>query len=211
MKVNEYVNEIFPNLKLRPPLFYNWNVGIRFQLGDPAEVDSEWYMERVYFRAVTLFKALHAREDDMLIVANVHHIGAEQQIFRRRKVKIFSRHITSKKVLYRLQHQVIPCNSEEADDTYEVETHRYWLRCKVKDIRYIHLLRAICNQDMGIIPKIDHDVFFVNLSRGTIFHVYDDRGCDVIATAKQTIRPLYEMFNDWILAYDKKAIDRVFQ
>jgi hypothetical protein len=78
MKGNEHVNGIFPKLKRRPPLFYKWNVGIRFEWGDP----------------------------------------------------------------------------EETDDKYEVETHRYWLRGKGKDIRYIHLLRAMCNQDMG--TKIAH-------------------------------------------------------
>jgi len=35
---------------------------------------------------------------------------------------------------------------------------------------------------MGIKPKIYHDVFFINIKKETIFHVYDDRGCDLLAT-----------------------------
>jgi hypothetical protein len=32
MLLNDYMNETFPNLELRPPLFYSWDIGIRFEL-----------------------------------------------------------------------------------------------------------------------------------------------------------------------------------
>ena len=90
-------------------------------------------------------------------------------------------------------------------------THRYILKCNVSDVKYIQLIKAICNHDMDIKPKIHHDVFFINIPKGTIFHVYDDRGCDVIASNKESIRYLYEEYNDWILECDKAAIDKLFQ
>ncbi|MGG1663393.1 DUF3885 domain-containing protein [Brevibacillus sp. NRS-1366] len=210
MQIDEYLDSNFSNLKLRPPLFYNWKFGIRFELRDPNEEDTKIYMERVYFRAITLFQELHSTNDEIIIVANVHHAG-EENIFRRRKVKIFQHYIKAKDVLRKLQHQVIPYIFEDVYDINDFETHRYALNCKVSDVKYIHLIRAICNQDMGIKPKIIHDVFFVNLSKNTIFHIYDDRGCDVLASSKESIRFLYERYNDWILDYDKEAIDMVFQ
>nr|WP_274388571.1 MULTISPECIES: DUF3885 domain-containing protein [Brevibacillus] len=200
----------FSNLKLRPPLFYNWKFGIRFELGDPNEDDTKIYMERVYFRAISLFKSLHSAEDEIMIVANVHHAG-EENILRRRKVKIYHHYIKAKDVLHRLQHQVIPYVFEDVYEIYDFETHRYALNCQVADVKYVHLIKAICNKDMGIRPKIFHDVFFVNLSKSTIFHIYDDRGCDVIASSKESIRFLYEQYNDWILDYDRGAIGKVFQ
>lgn len=30
---NKFLKEIFPNLELRPALFFNWDTGIRFELG----------------------------------------------------------------------------------------------------------------------------------------------------------------------------------
>ncbi len=33
MKLNDFMQETFPNLALRPPLFYSWDMGIRFELG----------------------------------------------------------------------------------------------------------------------------------------------------------------------------------
>jgi hypothetical protein len=87
VRIDEYLESNFSNLKLRPPLFYNWKFGIRFELGDPNEDDTKIYMERVYFRAISLFKALHSAEDEIMIVANVHHAG-EENILRRRKVNL---------------------------------------------------------------------------------------------------------------------------
>lgn len=170
MRIDEYLESNFSNLKLRPPLFYNWKFGIRFELGDPNEDDTKIYMERVYFRAISLFKSLHSAEDEIMIVANVHHAG-EENILRRRKVKIYHHYIKAKDVLHRLQHQVIPYVFEDVYEIYDFETHRYALNCQVADVKYVHLIKAICNKDMGIRPKIFHDVFFVNLSKSTIFHI----------------------------------------
>jgi hypothetical protein len=54
-------------------------------------------------------------------------------------------------------------------------------------------------------------VYVVNISKNTIFNVYDDRGCDLIASDPEKIRAIYHDYNDWILDYDREAIDRVFQ
>lgn len=42
MFLNNYLNDNFPNLNFRPPLFYNWEIGIRFGLG------VEWNREYDY-------------------------------------------------------------------------------------------------------------------------------------------------------------------
>jgi len=51
---------------------------------------------------------------------------------------------------------------------------------------------------------------FHKYQQKTIIHVYDDRGCDLLATSPETIRNMYETYNDWILDYDKPEIDKVF-
>lgn len=79
-------------------------------------------------------------------------------------------------------------------------------RCKC-----IPLIKAICNKDKNIKPKIFHDIFFINLSKDTIYHIYDDRGCDVIASSIEVLRYMHKKYKKWILEYDKEAINRVFQ
>ncbi len=62
------------------------------------------------------------------------------------------------------------------------------LLLNVEHLKYIPLLKAICNQDVGIQPSIFHRIYFLNIKRATIFHVYDDRGCDLLATSPEAIQ-----------------------
>lgn len=208
MYLNNYMNNKFPNIGLRPPLLHNWHTGIRFELGSPNENNMKHYMERVYFRTLSLFKSLHSLQDEIIIVANVHQ---DEKSRLRKKLKIFQHYIKSKDVLIKLQHNTIPFVFEEVDASFNLKTDRYNLRCNVSDVKYIKLIKAICNRDMDILPKILHDIFFINMTNDTIFHVYDDRGCDVIALNKESISPLYKNYNDWILDYERDKIDKIFR
>ncbi len=57
MTLDKYMEVKFPNLELRPPLFYNWDVSIRFELGvdyDSNKIDENHsYLDEVYKRAIT--------------------------------------------------------------------------------------------------------------------------------------------------------------
>lgn len=148
------------------------------------------------------------QEDEIFVVANVNDFG-DYATFNR-KLNIFSKYIQDKSVLNKLTHTTLPYVFPEDDEDGKYKTHRFILKCKTSEIKYIPLLKAICNQDMGIKPKIYHDVFFINIKKETIFHVYDDRGCDLLATSPETIRDIYDKYNDWILDYDRNGIDSVF-
>jgi hypothetical protein len=213
MELKNFMNENFPNLELRPALFYSWDIGIRFKLG--VAYDSDYcyekspYLRGVYKRAITLFKTLHLQEDEIFVVANVNDFG-DKAAFNR-KLNIFSKYIQDKSVLKKLKHMTLPFVYPEDDEDGKYQTHRFILKCNTSDIKYIPLLKAICNQDMGIKPKIYHDVFFINIKKETIFHVYDDRGCDLLATSPETIRDIYDKYNDWILDYDRNEINKIFK
>lgn len=110
-------------------------------------------------------------------------------------------------MLKKLQHIAVSYTCSDDND----KTHRFFLRCKAGDVRYISMLRAICNQDMGIKPSISQDIYFINIKKRTIFHLYDDRGCDILAAAAETIRDMYETYNSWILDYDREKINCLFE
>lgn len=212
MRLNGYMLETFPNLELRPPLFYNGDIGIRFKLGVNYDYNNIYencpYLEGVYNRAITLFQSLHATEDDIYIVVDVNDF-ADGETFKH-KLNIFSKYVKEKSDLFKLQKNTIPYVFLEDDEDGLYKTHRFTLKCKVSDLKYIPMLKAICNQDMGIKPSIFHRVYFININKNTIFHIYDDRGCDVLATSPNTIRDMYHTYNDWILDYDRNKIDKVF-
>lgn len=212
MNLEKYMATNFPNLVLTPPLFYNWDIGIRFELGlnwkSEESIKDGVYLRGVYERAISLFKSLHDENDEIFVVVNVHDFGGKGTF--QHKLNIFSRHVREKSVLYKLQHKIIPYIIPEDNEEGKYTTHRFILKCKTSDIKYVGLLKAICNTDVGIKPSIDDRVFFINIKKETIFHVYDDRGCDLVATSPETIRKVYAEYNDWILDYDQEKIDKVF-
>lgn len=205
------MHKTFPNLELRPPLFYSWDVGIRFELGVEGEGNypypNKFYIQECYKRAITLFESLHSSSDDIFIVIDVDDFNEGKSI--KRKLGNFSPYV-EKLLLYRLNHQIKPYIFPEDDEEAQYKTHRFALKCKTHDFKYVSLLKAICNQDLGIRPSIFNRVYFVNVDKETIFHVYDDRGCDVLATSPESISDIYKRYNNWILDYDKPEIDKVF-
>ncbi len=213
LQLDKYLLETFPNLELRPPLFYNWNIGIRFKLGVNYDVkyayENSPYLKSVYERVITLFKSLHSPNDNVYFVVDVNDY-ADGETFKH-KLNIFFKYVKERSVLNKLQQKKIPFIFPEDDEDGEYKTYRFSLKCKASDFKYIPMLKAICNQDMGIRPSIFHSVYFINVNKNTIFHVYDDRGCDLLATSPDAIRDIYEEYNDWILDYDRDEIDKVFK
>ncbi|WP_188738501.1 DUF3885 domain-containing protein [Oceanobacillus neutriphilus] len=199
----------FPDLELRPPLFYNWDISIRFELGMDYNFENHSYLEGVYKRAIDLFKSIHSPNDNMYIVVDVNHFGNHPSFSR--KINVFSKYVKEKAVLYKLHKHTIPYIFPEDDENGTYRTDRFMLKCKTSDFKFIPLIKAICNQDMGVRPGISHRIYFINMDKNTIFHIYDDRGCDLLAAAPETIRDIYEEYNEWILDYDRNEIDNAFK
>ncbi|MCM3729181.1 DUF3885 domain-containing protein [Neobacillus cucumis] len=212
MLLNNFMNENFPNLELRPPLFYCWDIGIRFELGVEWKREYDYpnnpYVLGCYKRAITLFEALHSPTEEICVVTDVNDFDKGKKL--KNQLNNFSRYV-EKTLLFSLKHQSMPYIFPEDDEEGTYKTHRFSLNCKTSDFKYIPLLKAICNQDLGLKPRIFHRVYFININKKTIFHVYDDRGCDLLATSPETIRHIYEGYNHWILDYDRYEIDRVFK
>lgn len=208
MSVSNFMENKFPGLQLGPPLFYSWEAAIRFELGvndGPLGIhENPRYLPDVYRRAIDLFEALHEPEDVVYVVVDVPDF--QRAGMSRLKVQVFSNYIKDRSLLFRLQHKTHI--DEDEDGIYRAD--RFSLKCRCSDIRYVALLKAICNQDMGMRPSVHYAVYFLNETKGTIYHAYDDRGCDVLGTDVETIRPLYETFNEWILEYDRYAIETIF-
>lgn len=131
---------------------------------------------------------IHSQTDDIFVVMDVNDFDRGKQI--KCKLRNFS-HYIEKSLLYRLKHQAKPYVFPEDDEEGIYKTHRFSLKCKTSEFKYKPLLKVICNQDWGISPSIFHRVYFINSNKKTIFHVYDDRGCDLLATSTDTIRYIY--------------------
>ena len=107
------------------------------------------------------------------------------------------------------EQKLVSINLEDEDDSIK-QLQSYW---RIKEsFCFEALLKEIIIGDIGgSIPQLVSNVYFVNSNDCVLFHVYDDRGADLIAADKEVLRPIYEKYNAWILDYDREQIIKIFE
>ncbi len=207
----------FSDIKLEKPLFYNCDIGIRFEIGPeniPLWKDSDRmninpkYFEEALKRALSIFNTLFDESDNLSIAYQIYSDG-------RRKIRkgnyLFKQidDLESKKVE----------NSDHRDiymDTIDFK-RQCWRRVtisnlKTSDVKIGNILEAMINTDFSIQqPSLPGECFFINHDKCIVLNLYDDRGMDVIASDKKALAALYKTHNSWILDYDREKIDAVFK
>lgn len=98
---------------------------------------------------------------------------------------------------------------DEDDDTLS-QLQLYW------DLERIwftpdRLLQEVIKADIGGYNGFVSNVYFADTHNSILFHLYDDRGADLVAADIEILRPIYEKFNRWILDYDLEKIDAIFK
>ena len=215
--LSQFMNESFDSLTLRPPLFYLWKYGIRFEISIPwAEHEDKNNLKQMEERMKGIFNEVFNDRDEMLLITDIH-CERNDTFLQNRPTKVYQKYIKEKSLRYTLQHKMLPSVFLEDGEDEDMVTHRFVLPCQKRDIRYQPLLTAISYEDfphpsriLKGFPRNGIDIYFINITRKMIYHLYDDRGCDVIASNKKELRPLYEKFNDWILDYDREQINQLF-
>ena len=64
--------------------------------------------------------------------------------------------------------------------------------------------------EMAVTPKAPVVSFMVDLQRGILVHVYDDRGMDVIALKRDPLAEIYRTRNEWLLDHDRGRMIEAF-
>jgi len=72
------------------------------------------------------------------------------------------------------------------------------------------IIKGISSLEMGGEPCIPQNIYFFSIQKQSGFRIYDDRGCDVWANSLNTLEPIYENLNSWILEYNRAEIDDMF-
>lgn len=170
---------------LTRPLFYAAPAGIRFETGDPA-LDGGAYLSSAFERIKAILGTL---SPDILRID-----AYPGELLPLRRMSLPAPH----------EHR----HSESVDGDPMLEL--YWDLMRF-DFRLGRLLRQIVRSDFGGFGALASGVFFVDTRRAILFHPYDDRGADLIASEPERIRPQFDQFHPWILSHDLDAIERVFQ
>jgi hypothetical protein len=204
----QFLNNNFKGLRLKTPLFYNWNHGLRFDL-QGGDTNTDDYFKEVTRRASTIFQTAFGKSDKVYLV----FIDWK---YKRRKIRfgnfIFKQIDKLRKAeVYYSKEQGLYC----PDDNYDVAI----IKLTSDRINLENIFTAIGHSDFPPRqPRLDNsrsltskEVYFLNIGKKFIFHMYDDRGLDIIAKDKETLRSIYERHSDLILSYDREQIDKQFE
>jgi hypothetical protein len=96
-------------------------------------------------------------------------------------------------------------------DEIASEGSRVLLLWDLQDFHPGTLLEGIIRAELGGgHPILTSSVYFICTRDRVLFHVYDDRGADLVAARQDTIQHIYREFTDWILDDDREKIEDRF-
>jgi len=207
MSINQelrtFLQANFKGLIVKQPLFYNWTIGLRFNL-QTSSPDKEEYFDEVLKRATTLFQKTFDPSDNLLIVFI-------QFKWKRRKIRFKNyffkqiKGLNKEEIDYRRINRLYEKN--DIDDIWNVAT----IKVKADRLNYTETFRAIANVDFARDPNIQGQVYIINADKNIIFNMYDDRGLDIISTDKELLKSLYKTFDSWLLDYDRDEMKKRFE
>lgn len=198
------------NPTLEHPVFYKSPIAIRFEIGceTPIYLDvpstndmivNPKYIDASLQRVKAIYTALPQAPN--LLRIDVCPKEDEPDYWRESDLNM-------------LQNQLPPFHEKrtrhitDCDELYTI-SQLYWDLYKI-DFSPDILLREIIKADLGGISDLASNVYFANTKEKYLYHLYDDRGADLAAERKETLRPIYHNFNQWILDYDRREIDELF-
>lgn len=140
--LSQFMKEHFDNLILRPPLFYLWKYGIRFQISIPGvEHEEKSNLQQIRERSICIFNKVFNEMDEILLVTDIQ-CEKNNTYLQKRPTLVYQKYIEDKTLRRKLQHRVLPSvfsEDEDGEDYINMATHRFVLPCKKSDIRYKQL------------------------------------------------------------------------
>ena len=198
-----FLNQNFEGLEVKKPLFYNWNLGLRFDLQkdftNPVDIENKEYFKEVYNRAEKLFEFCFDQEEEIYL--SIFSYKRKRQ--RIRKTNYIFKLIKNEP--YSNYHFDKVSNRYESNEKWNTLI----IKDKIKNINIADLINGLCNTDFPMMkPSIPEEVYIMNIDKKIIFHIYDDRGLDILSSNKKILIDLYDQFDKWVLEYDREQIKK---
>ena len=203
-KVLKYIESNFPNL--------NSDLHLRFELGDPYENGTEERINLVVTRVTTLFEEVF-KPDDFIYLYIKDWCVTEDIMFRNNTPEYLYDLLGEQKIEEEALFDIDEDYNELTGQTIEIKNEYKvkFVYARLESISYKEILEGIGNYEQGRDPSIGESVYFISIEKDIIFHMYDDRGCDVFGLYKDTLVPLYHKFRKWILDFNRVEIDHAFE
>ena len=212
MSIYESFKKVIASLEMEElthPIFYNSPIGIRFNIGDNGNdvyIDESReelsvnpnYVTACLGRSLKIYHSLKS-EPDLLAI--------EGYLCENESVEDF----ISSVVFATDSPQPNEIKSELTRDDEDEFVHVFLL-WNLNDFNPNKLLEEIIKADLGSGNFfLSSSVYFVCTKDNVLFHLYDDRGADLVADKKEKLQHIYYELNDLILDYDRDKIDDIFK
>ncbi|MCU5436309.1 DUF3885 domain-containing protein [Bacillus mobilis] len=224
MQLKEYMNQTFPGVTLvshisfqgEKYLYFDFGKGKHQNVESTDDINME-YFSQLYTYNKYLFEDIFSKEDEVFLVTNVYRFKKES-VKNSQKINVYNRFIKKRDLKFQIRQETLPFLFEDEEANLYC-TYQFSLKCFASDIKYKQLIQAANHEDFpGLYPRFGRkkeisypDVFLINVTKDIIMFIYDDRGCEVIAKNKETIRNLYEKYKKWIPDYERESIDNLFK
>lgn len=188
------------------PIFYHADIGIRFEIGvgevykriNGKYIPRKEYISNALNRATQIYDMGIKYPEIMvweLYLENGEDKNTYKSLFKRKIIDVMpSEEFT----------QDVDCDGEIFKQTLF-----YW-DLKNKKIPIEKVFREIILGDIGGSNEFVSSIFLFDVKNHVMLHLYDDRGLDIVAHAKDTLMGIYKQLNTWILGYDRERINKVF-
>ncbi|MEK5446849.1 DUF3885 domain-containing protein [Paenibacillus sp. FSL R7-0331] len=174
---------------------------IRFELGLESLMDETYRREGLH-RANLICRSIFDPEDHVVFLHHTSFSRNDKRVSTVRLKRFF------KTRLKQISSSILPYAFDESDtDLYTFERKA---QIKAKEIRIPYVLECIGNIDFRRKPEAGGQIYLYNKTKGILFHMYDDRGCDVYSSGRDVLLPLYHKHRNWILDYNRYTIDNFF-
>lgn len=197
--------------KLEHPIFYHAPIALRFEIGGSEDIFivgdrtkkraiNPEYISAAYHRAITIYTSLRCKFN-ILRFDCFPDEGDVQKLddFFGRRVGL---PMPDERIMGRN-----PTGDEDGETKprlqwyWNIEEHPFHLNI---------LLKEIVRADCGGRSELVSSVYFMDSRNAVLFHMYDDRGADLVAACRETIYPVYVELNDWIVNFDREKMDATF-
>lgn len=195
--------------RLQNPIFYNSPVGIRFEISDPrGEVYcndklNPKYVQTAYEKVFTIYQNMLCKFDTLLWTIYPDEYNDNSINLLKNFMKITELSLPQEK--YSEMEYLDDDNDEQIKKIY------YYWDLRTNFININKLLEEIIKADFGGFEALVSSVFLFDTKLNVLFHLYDDRGLDIVSEKREAIYSLYKNYNEWILDYDREHIDTVFR
>lgn len=189
------------------PVFYSARIGIRFDIGDSSDFDvysekhtvNPSYTEHCLNRAMKIIDSLSNPPDILAILLYYD----DEQGLKEEIENILS--------VIKLPYPHEIDKRRPVPDDKQINTALLLWDLSTTNFSKETLLKEIIVSDLGGENLLTASVFWVWSNDEMMYHLYDDRGADLVASKKSAMKDIYTRFNKWILEYDREKIKSTFE